>query len=231
MSGVYRFSAAAELADRLSERVAERLRAAITARGAASMIVSGGKTPQSLFERLARVPLDWRQVRIGLADERWVDAADESSNARFVREHLLVAEAAGARFIGMKNPAATPALGAAAAWEAYAELPRPFDLVLLGMGDDGHTASLFPGNRNLPAALDPLSPPACVAMQAPTAPHARLSLNLAALLDAREIIICSTGESKWRVYDAARNPGPDIEYPVRAVLRQDKVQADFLWAP
>ena len=231
MNGEYRFDTAAELATQLCNRVVDRLSAALAARGAASMIVSGGKTPQALFERLARVPLDWPRIAIRLADERWVDTDDPSSNTAFVREHLLKSMAAGAKFVPMKNAAATPALGAADAWLTYAQLQRPFDLVLLGMGDDGHTASLFPGNANLPEALDPRAPPGCVAMQAPVAPHARLSLNLAALLDAREIIVSSTGPSKWRVYNAARLAGDDVEYPVRAVLRQPGTPVDFFWAP
>ena len=231
MNGEHRFSTVPELVDSLCERVATRLCTAIAARGTATMIVSGGKSPQSLFERLAQVSLDWGKVWIGLADERWVEFDEAASNARFVREHLLVSNAAGARFVGMKNPSATPALGAGIAWNAYSQLPRPFDVVLLGMGDDGHTASLFPDNPGLAAALDPQSPPACVAMQAPVAPQARLSLNLSALLDACEIILSGTGESKWRVYSAARKPGSDLEYPVRAVLRQGKVPVDFLWAP
>jgi 6-phosphogluconolactonase len=231
MAGEYRFKDAAELADRLSERVADRLRAALQARGAASLIVSGGKTPLALFERLARLPLAWGQVWIALADERWVGPGDAASNERFVREHLLVSEAAAARFVAMKNPAATPALGAADAWNAYAKIPRPFDLVLLGMGDDGHTASLFPANPALRAALDLKSAPGCVAMEAPVTPHARLSLNVSALTDAREIVVSSTGESKWQVFRAACAPGPDLEYPVRAILRQERTPVDFFWSP
>jgi len=231
MVGEHRFNDASDLADRLSERIAEGLRAALTVRGAASLIVSGGKTPQALFQRLARAPLDWGQVWIGLADERWVGTGEAASNERFVREHLLVSEAAAARFIGMKNAAADPVLGAASTWNAYKRIPRPFDFVLLGMGDDGHTASLFPGSPALQSALDLHSAPACVAMVAPVDPCSRLSLNLPALTDTREIIIASTGESKWRVFRAACAAGSELEYPVRAILRQDRAPVDFFWAP
>jgi 6-phosphogluconolactonase len=226
-----RFPDAAALADRLSERVGARLREAAHTRGAASLIVSGGKTPQALFQRLARMPLAWSQVFIALADERWVGAGHPSSNERFVREHLLVSHAAAAHFIGMKNEASDPEAGAAQTWKSYGQIPRPFDLVLLGMGDDGHTASLFPGNPQLQAALDPESAPACVAMQAPIEPRPRLSLNLPALIDAREIIISSTGDSKWKIFRAASAPGSELEFPVRGILRQQKAPVEFYWAP
>jgi 6-phosphogluconolactonase len=231
MVGEYRFLDAAELADRLCQRVTERLHAALKARGAASLIVSGGKTPLALFQRLARIPLPWDQVWIGLADERWVDTGDTASNERFVREHLLKSAAAAAHFIGMKNAAPNPALGAAHTWVSYAKIPRPFDVVLLGMGDDGHTASLFPGNPSLPTALDSKSAPACVAMEAPVDPRPRLSLNVPALTDARGIIVASTGDSKWRVFRAACAAGSELDYPVRAILRQEKTPVDFFWAP
>ena len=225
------FADASALADTLCEFAAGRLRDAIETRGTAGLIVSGGKTPQALFERLARVALPWRQVWLGLADERWVPAIDAASNERFVREHLLVGEAAAANFIGMKNPAETAAAGAAAAWSAYGKLPRPFDLVLLGMGDDGHTASLFPGYRGLSAALNPQASPGCVAFEAPVEPRSRLSLNVAALIDARDVILCSTGATKWRVFKKACEAGSELDFPVRAILRQNKAPVGFFWSP
>jgi 6-phosphogluconolactonase len=226
-----RYADAGSLADALCALVTCRLQDAIAVRGRAGLIVSGGKSPQALFERLARAVLPWRQVWVGLADERWVDAGDAASNERFVREHLLLHEAAAANFIGMKNSAPSAAAGAAAAWSAYAIIPRPFDLVLLGMGDDGHTASLFPANPGLADALRSESAPACVAMQAPVAPQARLSLNLPALIDAREIVISSSGDAKWRVFRAASELGSELELPVRAVLRQKKTPVRFVWSP
>src|SRR5690606_6960245 len=109
--------------------------------------------------------------------------------------------------------------------------PRLFDELLLGMGEDGHTASLFPGSMALSRALDPAAAPGCVAVNALTAPHARMSLNLAALLDARRIILHFEGEAKWRVYQRARAAGSVSELPVRAILQQKETPFDVFWAP
>jgi 6-phosphogluconolactonase len=103
--------------------------------------------------------------------------------------------------------------------------------VLLGMGDDGHTASLFPQSPGLAAAIDPLQPPGCVAMIAPVAPQARISLNLSALLDARRIELLILGDGKLAVYERAGESGPVADMPVRALLRQQRVPLSVHWAP
>ncbi|HEX3848081.1 MAG TPA: 6-phosphogluconolactonase [Steroidobacteraceae bacterium] len=215
----------------LTARIAALLRSGLAARGVASLVVSGGKSPTRLFELLRAEDLDWSRVCIALADERWVDPADPDSNERLVREHLLKERAAAARFLGLKNGAPTPDLGAVSAWETFARVPRPFDAVVLGMGDDGHTASLFPGSPNLPSALNPAAVAGCVGMWAPTAPQARLSLNLTALLDSRRVLVLIAGEAKWRTYADACADGPIAGMPIRAVLRQTRVPVDVMWAP
>jgi 6-phosphogluconolactonase len=214
-----------------SDRIAACLKAAIAARGLASLVVSGGRSPVKLFEYLRTQELDWSRVCVALADERWVDPSDPASNERLVRDELLKDRAAAARFEGLKNGAATPDLGAVLAWKKLAAVPRPFDVVVLGMGDDGHTASLFPGSPNLRSALDETAAAGCVGMWSPTPPQARLSLNLAALLGSRRIVILITGESKWQTYLAASQPGPVEQMPVRAVLRQRRTPVDVIWSP
>jgi 6-phosphogluconolactonase len=215
----------------LATQVAERLRAALEARGTASLVVSGGRSPIKFFESLRVQALDWSRVSIALADERWVDSQDPDSNEKLVRDHLLKEEAAVARFTGLKNGAPTPDLGAVSAWETFARVPRPFDVVMLGMGDDGHTASLFPHSPNLATALDVTSAAGCIGMWAPTAPQARLSLNLSALLDSRQIYLLLGGASKWQIYVAASDSGPAEEMPVRTVLRQKNTPVEVTWAP
>src|ERR1700735_5183474 len=195
-----KFADSDAMARNLSDQLAANLRTAIAARGLASLVVSGGKSPIKLFELLRVETLDWSRVCIALADERWVDPTDPESNEKLVRDYLLKESAAAARFIGLKNAAPTPDLGAVSAWETFARIPRPFDATVLGIGDDGHTASLFPGSPNLHSALNPAASAGCVGMWAPVAPHPRLSLNLSALLDSRRVLIVIEGEAKMRTY-------------------------------
>ena len=215
----------------LAAAVAAMLRSAIAARGAASLVVSGGRTPSAMFARLAREALDWSRVQITLADERWVGFDHPASNERLVHAELLHGAAAAARLVGMKNDAETPHAGAQHAWQMISAMPRPFDVVLLGMGDDGHTASLFPGSAELAAGLDERAMPGCLGVRPVGAPFARLSLNLAALLDSRQLCIQIVGAQKWQVYEQACANGDIAAMPVRAILRQAQVPVDVYWCP
>lgn len=227
----HRFPDSTALAHALAGELKVDLDEAVDARKSASLVVSGGRTPVRLFQQLCTEKIDWRNLWITLADERWVETSAADSNERLVREHLLTGAGAAAHFVGLKNPAPTPEAGAEWSWRALSRVPRPFDVVMLGMGNDGHTASLFPGSLALARALDVTVGPGCVAVNALAAPHARVSLNLAALLDARRIVLHIEGEAKWQVYQRARVPGSAAELPVRAVLHQREVPVDVFWAP
>lgn len=227
----WRFADAAEQASALAKKVSDALAEALKSRAKASLVVSGGRTPAAMFSQLATAPLDWARVCVTLADERWVDPSSEASNERLVRSTLLVGAAKAAVFTGLKTPAREPSGGVTEAWQRCSQLPQPFDQVLLGLGDDGHFASLFPGAAGLTDALDERAAPACVAITPLDAPHPRISLNLAALLQSRSIGIQICGEAKWDVYQRALEPGPFSEMPIRAVLRQRKVPVDIYWSP
>jgi 6-phosphogluconolactonase len=226
-----RFADAAALTEALSADIVASLQQALAARRGASLAVAGGRSPVALFEKLSTVELDWRRVWVTLTDERWIDATSGDSNEHLVRQHLLRHAAASANFVGMKNDAADPMRGAAASWAGIEPLPRPFDYVLLGMGDDGHTASLFPESPGLALALDAQQPPGCIGMRAPAAPQARMSLNLSALLDARRIALLIIGAGKWATYERALTDGPVAAMPVRALLRQQRAPLSVYWAP
>jgi 6-phosphogluconolactonase len=228
---VERYPNADELTSRLAAGIAADLKGAVEVRGIASLVVSGGHSPVKLFEKLRVESLDWSRVCVGLVDERWVEPTDANSNEKLVREHLLRDGAAAARFAGLKNAAPSPDLGAVSAWETYARVPRPFDVTVLGMGDDGHTASLFPNSPNLKSALNPRASAGCVGMWSPTPPQARISLNLSALLDSRRIVLFIVGDAKWRTYTAASQSGPLEDMPVRAILRQQQTPVEVAWAP
>lgn len=213
----------------LAQEVANQLHDAIISRGAASLVVSGGSTPKPFFEALKQQKLDWGKVYITLADERWVDATHEASNERLVRETLLVP---GAHFVSLKNAAATPAQGALEASRAVGTMPLPFDVVILGMGDDGHTASLFPTAHELWDAFYPKDESVlCTALTPPSyAPHPRITLTLPALLNTKRIILHITGQKKQEVYAKACEPGAIEEMPIRAILRQNNIPVDVYWA-
>ncbi|MCL7488080.1 MAG: 6-phosphogluconolactonase [Desulfobulbaceae bacterium] len=225
------FTAAPELVENLADEIAGCLARAVRAKGRAGLVVSGGSTPEPLFRQLSRKKIDWQHVSITLADERWVDNSQPSSNEHLVRSLLLQNEASAARFIGLKNSAATADSGEQECHEILNAFPRPFDMVILGMGDDGHTASLFPGAAQLARALDMHSGRNCLAITPPDAPFGRMTLTLPALLDSRQIILHITGESKKKTLDKALAGGAPEEMPVRSILRQQKTPVRIFWAP
>lgn len=225
-----RFDDRETLAAKLAASVAADLEAAIASRGDATLVVSGGSTPRPFFQALARRPLDWDRVTVTLADERWVASEDEASNEALVRRELLVAEAAAARFLPLKNAAATPEEGRDACEAALSELRRPFDVLVLGMGGDGHTASLFPEAAELAAGLDPEGSRLCLAVRPRMAPHPRMSLTLPALLASRRIVLHLTGEEKLGVYERALRAGAEEELPIRGVLRRSADRVELWWA-
>ncbi len=226
------FSSQTALVKEITERIANSLSAAISKRGCASLAVSGGTTPMPMFEALSRVDLDWDKVVVSLVDERWVDVSDKDSNENLVRRHLLKNRAAAARFIGMKTAAVTASAGEKECAERLKQhMPMPYDVMVLGMGGDGHTASLFPGAEKLPAAVDMASGRICMAIAPATASHERMTLTLPAILNAGEIIVHISGAEKRNVYEHAISEGPVAEMPIRYVLHQEKVPVTVYWAP
>jgi 6-phosphogluconolactonase len=226
----HRFETGEQLAGLLAQSIAADLRAAITTRGKASLVVSGGRTPAQMFAALARQDLAWDKVWITLTDERWVDAHHADSNEAMLRRTLLQHHAAAAQFVPLKNAAATAVAGEAECEKKLTAVPRPFDVVVLGMGDDGHFASLFPQAQQLSRGLDHANKNRCIAVDPVTAPHARMSLTLAALLDSRRIVLQLSGANKWKVYQQAQLAGEVKDLPIRAVLNQTKTAIEVYWA-
>lgn len=224
MSVEHRFTNAAAAASDLATRIAALLGEAIAARGIASIALSGGRSPRPVLEALARAPLDWTRLIVTLVDERWVAPDHQDSNERLIRESLLQGAAAAARFVPMKNDAADAYAGQPACEAALAQLPWPIDIILLGMGDDGHTASLFPLAAELDEGLstDALT----IAVTPPAAPHGRMSLTRHAILESRHIFLQIAGDAKKAVYDRARMNGPVDQLPIRLALHQDAVPVE-----
>jgi 6-phosphogluconolactonase len=186
--------------------------------GEASFAVSGGQTPQHVFPILARKHLPWGQVSITLVDERWVEPLHPDSNEGLARRLLMKGPAAAARFIGLKTSADNPFDGQENCEVALAGLCWPLDAIFLGMGEDGHIASLFPGEADWLYAPARTFPVATFGQR-----QARISLTPKALLDCRHIFLVITGSQKRATYDAAMQPGAVGELPVRLVLHQDQV--------
>lgn len=227
---------AADLPAALAQDIATRLQAAIDARGQAVLTVSGGKSPIALFEALRILPIPWHQVTVTLADERCVANTHAESNALLVRTHLLKDQAQATRLVPMiadDTPLITPAQMAAQATTSLRELGDA-DVLVLGMGTDGHTASLFPDAPHLPLAMDLLQPPACVAIELknpPTnAPHARISQNLSMLLSARHIVLPISGKDKLSVLASAKAT-PSLALPVSKLLHQDRTSVTLWLSP
>jgi 6-phosphogluconolactonase len=208
----------ASLAEALAQDLATRLRQRLASADTALLAVSGGNTPKLMFDHLSREDLAWDRVTITLVDERQVPISSDRSNARLVSEHLLKNKAAKAQFVPLfDNVAAASAL-------------PPFDAVVLGMGDDGHTASFFPQGDNLAKALDPATAERIVTMRAPDAGEPRLTFTLKTLLASPFIALHIEGDDKMKVLEKAEIPGPVAQMPIRAVL-QATHPVTLYWAP
>lgn len=220
----HHFADGDQAAAHLATRIATLLADAIMARGTASLALSGGRSPKPVLEALARTPLDWSKVVVTLVDERWVAPDAPDSNERLLRETLLTGPAAAAHFVPMKNDAPDAYLGQPAVEAAFAAILWPLDIVLLGMGEDGHTASLFPAAVELADGLT--STARTIAVTPPAAPHQRLSLTASAILAARHIFLQISGDAKKAVYAQALENGPVEQFPIRLALLQGETAVE-----
>ena len=213
------FSDRDKLTSELATTITDLLSAGISQNDRASLAVSGGSTPVQLFETLSNIDIPWQKVDISLVDERWVSPDDPDSNEHLVRTHLLQNRAAAASFTGMKNAANTASEGEAECSRQLMKTHRPFDVLILGMGGDGHTASLFPGASKLPQATDMNSRIMCMGIAPVTAPHERMTLTLPVILESKHIFLHITGQNKKDVLEKALGAGPKEEMPIRFILR------------
>jgi len=218
------------LTEKLAGEVIARLRKAIEDKAEAGLAVSGGRTPVDLFKALSEADLDWSKVTITLVDERWVAPDHDDSNEKLVRTHLLQNKAAAATFIPHKTAAESPFDAEADLNKALAALPEEITVTLLGMGEDGHTASFFPGAETLHKALDTKHHADCCAVVPKTAPHPRMTLTLKRILRSQWIVLHLTGDGKKPVLQKALEDGPVEELPVRSVLKQSLTPVSVYWA-
>jgi 6-phosphogluconolactonase len=203
-----------EASGALAAELVAVLQAALVDKGQASLVISGGSSPVQMFRVLGAEPLPWEHVTIVPSDEREVPLDHADRNETMIRRELMYGPAADARLVSLFPPGAIP--------------PR-FDAVVLGMGSDGHTASLFPGSPELAATLAESGPLA--RLEVPQLGMHRVSMTPAALLETERLFLLFFGDEKRDVFDRARAAGPVAEYPVRAVLHQGRVDVEVYWAP
>ena len=208
----------------LANQIAGELTSHLMHNDSATLAVPGGTTPGMVFDSLSDADLEWSRVSVLLTDERWLPEDNPRSNTRLLRERLLVARAASARYVPLCRPTATPEEAVEAVAGDVASV-LPISVLLLGMGPDMHTASLFPGADGLAEALKSNAPPV-MAMRAPGAPEPRITLTAPVLTDAMAIHVLITGKEKRRAVEEARHMDP-IEAPIALVLRDATVH----WAP
>ncbi|MSU93646.1 6-phosphogluconolactonase [Pseudomonas mandelii] len=223
----HEFKSPVLLADGLALIVAKQLSDAIDARGSATLVVSGGRSPVAFFQNLAKQKLDWSKVVVTLADERWVPVEHADSNAGLLKRYLLQGPAAKAQFLSLYSATANLEQAAEQADRLLAELP-PIDVLILGMGDDGHTASLFPNSPNLADALKVDGTRRCYPMLAPTVPHQRLTMSRALLASAKTTVLSISGQSKLTTLSAALAGDDVAAMPIRAFLQPT---LEIYWCP
>ena len=226
----YNFEDKIALANALATRVSETLKAAITKKGSAILAVSGGSTPKLFFAALSIQNIAWKNVTVTLVDERWVDENDERSNARLVKQNLLINNAVAAKFMGLFVPEMKIDLALDQLQNTMHKLPLPIDVAILGMGSDGHTASFFPGGNNLDFAVDPNCPQLFSSMQAKGAGEPRVTMTMPLLLQANNLILHIEGEEKQTVLEKAIASGEANAMPIRQILN-NAAQLDIFWAP
>ncbi len=197
-------------AQALAERVIVTLNEAISKRGKASIAVSGGRTPRLVFQHMRQHRVSWDRVTVTLTDGRWVTPDHAESNEWLVRTHLLIGPAKAATFIPMFGGESSPQSGQAACEHRLISIGRPFDAVYLGMGADGHIASLFPGHSavNIRSSL-------CVAVSAPEIRPPRMSPTAAAIMGSGKIFLLFAGADKHSTYRRTRQEGASRGIPLR----------------
>lgn len=218
-----------EIARELAEQVADCLRQCIDARGRALMVVSGGRTPVAFLQALSRLPLPWTQVTIMPSDERWVAADSDQSNSGLIRQHLLRGAATSARLIDLVEASdGSPDQSAQHASDRLGLLDWPADVVVLGMGEDGHTASLFPDAPELAEALSERAAPVLVTTP-PSQSTQRLTLSARALSGAAMTVLLLQGEGKRAALeDAVSIPLAIGPMPIRYFFQQP---LQVFWSP
>lgn len=222
------FASRDDLADALADRISRTLAAEIAASDAASLAVSGGSTPALLFETLSSRDIAWSSVNVTLIDERYVPETEPRSNAALARAKLLEGRAAAANFLPLYR-SGNIERDMEEARHFLSTFFNPPDIAVLGMGNDGHTASFFPDAVELETLLDPKSSDEIASVHAKSAGELRLTLTLSLIRRARFIALHIEGEEKKATLEKALSPGSTL--PIRRVIDAASTPVEIFWAP
>ncbi len=233
MIDIQKFDDAEHMERLLAQNVATLLESLIKEKGQATLCVPGGRSPKNFLHYLACKSVPWDKVMITLTDERWVATDSPESNEYQVREQLLQSEVTNAWFLPLKMNFPSPVEAVQACEERLLESAPKLDVVILGMGEDGHFASLFPHDKALDKGLDITGSARCVAVSS-QADFNRISLTMKMFMTARKIILLIKGEAKWAALQRAIEPENRYdasEMPIRAMINQDRVPFQVYWSP
>jgi len=214
-------------ADQLAALVAEQLASALTSHEKAVLIVAGGSTPKMFMNSLSKTSIDWARVTVIPSDERWVENTHPRSNDRFIRANLLINQAAAATVVTLYVENATPSVAVEeleSELQSYKTYPA---ICVLGMGEDAHFASLFPGSVNLREALDPNANASVLVIEAPGARETRVSLTLSRILKSAAIHLLISGVGKLTTLEKATRSGETEEMPIRALLNNSSLEIHY----
>ena len=226
--GFFSANSSESLAIELGQNINKVLNEAIDKRGRASIAVSGGSTPKLLFEELSLINLDWSKVDLTLVDERWIDSDSEDSNELLVKNHLIKNKAAAVNFFPLKNDANSAKEGIISSEKSLERISMPLDIVILGMGQDGHTASLFPCSDELSIGMDLNTKNILISTTPKTAPYERISLTAKSIMDAKKVFLHINGSSKLLALEEAMNLSDFYKMPIYAFLKHG---LDIFWSP
>jgi 6-phosphogluconolactonase len=213
------FNTMSALANALTQSATAILRATLDKNDKASLAIPGGRTPSAYLPRLGQQNLPWQRIFVTISDERWVDTTQEDSNERLIREYFLQYTQTPPHFISLKTTHTHPDQAIENINVRLSKLPLPFNLIILGLGEDGHIASLFPG-----MTLDPDATDLCQAALPPAAPSSRISLSFRTLIDSDRIILAITGAKKRKLLDQlVESPDPNI--PLAKLIQYKSVES------
>jgi 6-phosphogluconolactonase len=224
----YSTNSCESLAEDLSHNIGEILKQSIKSDSRASLAVSGGRTPVPLLEALSNLSLDWSSVDLTLVDDRWVKPSHKDSNEMLVRAHLIKNKAKKINFIPLKNNNKTAKDGHKLSEELLQQVKSPFDVVVLGVGSDGHTASLFPCSDELTEGMNLNNPCRLIATSPKTAPYERMSLTAKAIIDSKNVFLHLNGSNKLHTLELAMTNKDAMKMPIYYFLEKG---LKIYWSP